>query len=65
MSQNSLRLSWTAEEVDERLQTIMAGIFHSAWDAAEAVGAKGNLMTGANAAAFMKVAAAMLAQGAV
>ena len=65
MSQNSLRLSWTFEEVDERLQNIMKNIFHNAYDASKACGAEGNLMVGANVAGFIKVADAMLAEHAV
>lgn len=65
MSQNSLRLSWSAEEVDERLKNIMAGIYKSAASAAEEFGQKGNFVAGANIAGFLKVAAAMIAQGAV
>ena len=65
MSQNSLRLSWTFEEVDQRLKGIMEGIFHNAYDASVEVGAKGNLVVGANVAGFLKVADAMLAQGVV
>ena len=63
MSQNSLRLSWSFEEVDARLQDIMTAIFHNAYDASKACGAEGNLMVGANVAGFIKVADAMLAQG--
>ena len=63
MSQNSLRLSWTFEEVDERLKKIMVDIFHNAYDAAEQYGAKGNLVAGANIAGFLKVANAMIWQG--
>ena len=63
MSQNSLRLSWTFEEVDARLQGIMKNIFHNAYDASVACGAEGNLMVGANVAGFIKVADAMLAEG--
>ena len=63
MSQNSLRLSWTFEEVDERLKGIMKGIFHNSYNAAERHGMKGNLMAGANIAGFEKVAEAMIAQG--
>lgn len=63
MSQNSLRLSWSFEEVDERLQGIMKSIFHNAYDASEQCGAAGNLMVGANVAGFIKVADAMLAEG--
>ncbi len=63
MSQNSLRLSWTAKEVDERLKGIMAGIYKNASSAAAEYGHKGNLVAGANIAGFLKVAEAMLAQG--
>ncbi len=63
MSQNSERLSWSFEEVDIRLQSIMKGIFHSSYDASVEAGAPGNLMVGANCAGFLKVAEAMLAQG--
>lgn len=63
MSQNSARLSWTFEKVDGMLKDIMAGIYKSASEAAEAYGMKGNLVAGANIAGFMKVAGAMLWQG--
>ena len=63
MSQNSERLSWTFEEVDAKLKSIMEGIFHASYDASVEVGAEGNLMVGANCAGFLKVATAMLAQG--
>ncbi|MEG0617278.1 MAG: NADP-specific glutamate dehydrogenase, partial [Oscillospiraceae bacterium] len=63
MSQNSLRLAWSFEEVDERLQGIMKGIFHNAYNASKDCGADGNLMVGANVAGFIKVADCMLAQG--
>jgi glutamate dehydrogenase (NADP+) len=65
MSQNSMRLSWTREEVDNRLRTIMKNIHKSCLDAAEAYGRKGDYATGANIAGFMKVAKAMLAYGIV
>ena len=65
MSQNSQRLSWTFEEVDQRLKGIMARIFHMADDAAKAYGMPGNYVMGANIAGFMKVADAMMAQGVV
>ena len=65
MSQNSMRLSWTFEEVDARLKGIMEGIFHNAYDASVACGADGNMVIGANVAGFLKVADAMLAQGIV
>lgn len=63
MSQNSLRLSWTFEEVDERLQNIMKSIVTASMDAAERYGMAGNLMAGANIAGFEKVAESMIAQG--
>ncbi|KAA0964968.1 NADP-specific glutamate dehydrogenase [Sporosarcina sp. ANT_H38] len=63
MSQNSMRLSWTVEEVDERLQTVMKNIYTSCMDAAEAYGHPGNLVMGANIAGFLKVADAMVAHG--
>jgi len=65
MSQNSLKLSWSREEVDRRLQTIMKDIHQSCLDAAEAYGKKGNYVMGANIAGFVKVAKAMLAYGVV
>ena len=65
MTQNSMRLAWTFEEVDQRLKGIMEGIFHNAYDASREVGAEGNLVVGANVAGFLKVADAMLAQGVV
>ena len=63
MSQNSLRLAWSFEEVDQRLQGIMKGIFHSAYDASKECGVEGNLLVGANVAGFIKVADSMVAQG--
>ena len=63
MSQNSLRLSWSFEEVDQRLGEIMKGIFHAAYDASVACDVPGNLMVGANVAGFIKVADSMIAQG--
>ena len=65
MSQNSMRYSWTAEEVDEKLKMIMKNIFDASVAAAEKYGMPGNLVAGANIAGFLKVADAMLAQGAV
>jgi len=65
MSQNSLRLPWTREEVDERLHSIMIAIHKQCYEAAEEYGRPGNLMMGANIAGFVKVADAMLAQGLV
>ena len=63
MSQNSERLSWTFEEVDEKLHQIMIDICHRMADAAERYGMKGNYVVGANIAGFEKVADAMNAQG--
>ncbi len=65
MSQNSMRLSWTFEEVDEKLHGIMKGIHQNAYAAAEKYGCKGNYVMGANIAGFVKVADAMMAQGVV
>jgi glutamate dehydrogenase (NADP+) len=65
MSQNAMRLSWTREEVDERLHNIMIAIHKQCYDAAEEYGQLGNLVTGANIAGFVKVADAMLDQGLV
>lgn len=65
MSQNSMRLSWTFDEVDEKLQGIMVNIYHNIADAAEKYGFKGNYVVGANIAGFEKVANAMLTQGIV
>ena len=63
MSQNSERLSWSFEEVDAKLKTIMVNIFHNLDDAAKRYNAEGNYVVGANIAGFEKVADAMLAQG--
>ncbi len=63
MSQNSLRLSWTREEVDQRLKGIMKAIHDNAWEAAAKYGHEGNYVVGANIAGFTKVADAMVAQG--
>ena len=65
MSQNSMRYSWTFEEVDAKLKDIMINIFHSADEAAKKYGHEGNLVMGANIAGFEKIATAMLAQGIV
>ena len=65
MSQNSMRLSWTFEEVDAKLHDIMAGIHRNAYAAAEQYGCAGNYVVGANIAGFKKVADAMMAQGIV
>ena len=63
MSQNAERLSWSAEEVDEKLKSIMYGIADTIYAAAEKYGMKGNYVAGANIAGFEKVATAMMAQG--
>jgi glutamate dehydrogenase (NADP+) len=63
MTQNSMRLSWSFEEVDAKLRTIMQNIYHSARKAAAEVGAPGNMVAGANVAGFLKVAEAMKWQG--
>ena len=63
MSQNSQRLSWTFEEVDQKLQGIMVGIYHNAKNAAADYGKAGDMVAGANIAGFLKVAEAMKAQG--
>lgn len=63
MAQNSMRYSWTAEEVDAKLHQIMINIHNNAMDAAESYGFGYNLVAGANIAGFLKVAEAMYAQG--
>ncbi len=63
MSQNSMRLSWSAEEVDEKLHGIMKTIYNNVSKAARDCGMEDNLIAGANIAGFMKIAEAMLAQG--
>lgn len=65
MSQNSERLSWSREEVDEKLKSIMKNIHDSAYKAAKNFGMEGNYVAGANIAGFIKVANAMIAQGVV
>lgn len=65
MSQNSMRISWSREEVDEKLHNIMKAIHQQAFDAAEEYGQPGNLVMGANIAGFVKVADAMLDHGLV
>ncbi|GHV05181.1 glutamate dehydrogenase [Spirochaetia bacterium] len=65
MSQNSMRLSWTFDEVDSRLHGIMDNIYTQAKNASEAYGLAGNLVAGANIAGFLRVADAMIAQGVV
>ena len=63
MSQNSERLSWTFEEVDSKLKSIMEGIYDNMASAAKEFGCEGNFVVGANIAGFRKVADAMIAQG--
>ncbi|MFZ0199694.1 MAG: NADP-specific glutamate dehydrogenase [Candidatus Sulfotelmatobacter sp.] len=65
MAQNSARLSWTREEVDDRLHKIMINIHRNCYETAEKYGTPGNLVNGANIAGFLKVADAMLDQGLV
>ena len=65
MAQNSMRYSWTREEVDQRLQMIMADIHRSCVEASERFGSPGNYVNGANIAGFLKVADSMLDQGIV
>ncbi len=65
MCQNSMRYSWTFEEVDAKLKEIMVNIFHNAYNAAKKYGHEGNLVMGANIAGFEKIANAMIAQGVI
>ena len=65
MSQNSERLSWSAEEVDEKLHSIMINIHENAYNTAKKFGMEGNYVAGANIAGFVKVCNAMIAQGLV
>ena len=65
MAQNSMRYSWTREEVDDRLKMIMKDIHSATVQAAERFGTPGNYVNGANIAGFLKVADAMLDQGVV
>ena len=65
MSQNSIRMSWSFEEVDEKLHGIMKNIYKACYDASVECGRPGDLMVGANVAGFLKVADAMMAQGIV
>ena len=65
MSQNSLRLSWTREEVDKRLQDIMVSIHEQAHSTAKEYNREGDYVFGANVAGFLKIAKAMLAQGVI
>ena len=63
MSQNAEHLSWTFDEVDEKLKGIMESIYTAARNAAKQYGHEGDLVFGANIAGFLKVAEAMMAQG--
>ena len=63
MSQNSIRMSWSFEEVDEKLHGIMKSIYKASSEAAKEYGMEGNLVAGANIAGFLKVAEAMKWQG--
>ena len=65
MSQNSMRLAWTREEVDAKLHGIMKSIHKACWETAEKFGTPGNLVNGANIAGFLKVANSMMDQGLV
>jgi glutamate dehydrogenase (NADP+) len=65
MTQNSMRLAWTREEVDDRLKLIMKSIHQTCLDAAAQYGMPGNYVAGANIAGFIKVVDAMLDQGVV
>ena len=65
MSQNSLRLSWTREEVDQKLEAIMVNIHKNASETAKKYGREGDYVFGANVAGFLKVAEAMIAQGVI
>ena len=65
MAQNSARISWTREEVDDRLHNIMIAIHKNCFETAEKYGTPGNLVNGANIAGFLKVANSMLDQGLV
>ena len=65
MSQNSMRIKWTREEVEAKLKGIMQSIHHACLDAADEYGTPGNYVNGANIAGFVKVADAMMDQGIV
>lgn len=65
MSQNSLRMPWTREEVDQKLENIMVNIHKNAFETAKEYGREGDYVFGANVAGFLKVAEAMIAQGVV
>jgi Glutamate dehydrogenase/leucine dehydrogenase len=63
MAQNSMRISWSFEEVDNKLKSIMVNIFEMSKNAAKEYGSEGNYVVGANIAGFLKVADAMMSQG--
>ena len=63
MSQNAEHLSWTFEEVDGKLESLMRSMFHNVDNTAREYGHEGNFVMGANIAGFLKVADAMMAQG--
>ena len=65
MSQNSIRLNWTATEVDNKLHSIMTNIFKTCYNTAKKVGKDGNLVIGANIAGFLKIYEAMIAEGVI
>ncbi|MFB4475910.1 NADP-specific glutamate dehydrogenase, partial [Oceanobacillus caeni] len=65
MAQNSSRISWTKEEVDEKLQDIMKNIYSQSMEASKEYGTSGNLVVGANIVGFVKVADAMISQGVI
>lgn len=65
MSQNSMRLAWTRDEVDSKLKGIMKSIHDNSWNAAKQFGDEGNYVMGANIAGFLKVSSAMIAHGVV
>ena len=65
MSQNSMRFSWTADEVDHKLHSIMTNIFETCYNTAKKVGKEGNLVVGANIAGFLKIYEAMIAEGVI
>jgi glutamate dehydrogenase (NADP+) len=65
MTQNSMRIGWSREEVDKKLQGIMAAIHKNCFETADRFGTPGNYVNGSNIAGFLKVADAMLDQGVV
>ena len=65
MSQNSIRYSWTFEEVDQKIQDIMKNIFAQGYDASREYGFNGNMVVGSNISGFNKVCNAMISQGVV